>query len=404
MSAWFNEAQRFRLSLLVWRGVQTATPLLLAYRLDDAAFNRFAAMFTAIQVLAGVIGFGQSQFSYSSLHGHTKRPTAHSIDPLVVKITSAVLAAGIVVLWLLPWPLVQTLGWPRIGLALAAHALMTTEILATQALVAGNRNQAVRFYLISAACYIAFLLPLFASGNPDLLTCAGLAGLFTLAWLWRWREASTKHNSGEIALRLRFGTTQTAIMLLSGAVPLLLHSLLPVLGIALKGSKYIIVFSTLSGIAIFIGQSAVVAASASIAAQAMSTADRGINSFIKRNVWRTIPVAVATLFVERALLGTWTPWLAVAVLCQVVAQMTISHIRYVLFAHQVLSWDLWANLLPFVVVASALALLWYVGWLPGDPLVPVAVLTALAVLSALTYRLGLHQLARVPKTPPGTDT
>ncbi len=395
-----SEARRFRLALLVWRGVQTATPLLLARWMDDPGFNRFAALLGAVQVMAGIIAFGQNQFSYTALQSQQGRHRSSGIDPLARRITTAWLVLCVVLLAALPLGVNAPQGAQVVALALAAHALALVELLTAQSLVNNQHHRAAVIYAVSSAAYVVVLLPVVVSRQPDAMVWAGLAGLVSLAWMWWPRAepagpgpAGQQPDSASLVRRLRFGSTQTVILLLSGAVPLMLHNLLPQVGIDLKGSKYISLFGTVSGLAIFIGNSGVVTRSAEIGRQSLAEAEASIDRAIRQMALSASPVLVGSMVAEWLVLGSVTPVLALACWGFAVAQMTVSHIRYVLFAHQVLTWDLWANLLPFAAVAAGSA-----AWMllvPGSrgPLVPVAILTSLALASATLYRMALWRLA-----------
>lgn len=380
-----SDALLFRLALMGWRGVQTLTPLVFTQLFSDRQFNTFAATLGTVQLAAGIVGFGQTQYVYALLHeSRGKGHDAGRFDVQAIGIATLAALACFALLDHLPGNARPEGLLPRLGLVLAAVGMFLVDLAATQHLLAGDHRRAVRVYLLAAAAFVASTVPVVVAGDARQLAWGGLAGGAALAHAWTHTErlAATRARLRD---RLVFGGTQTAILLFSGAVPLLLHLLLPQWGLDLKGSKYISIFTAIAGIAMFFGATGMVARSAEIASQSAESSRHGVNAFIRQAALRYLPVVAVALLVEHLMLGAVSPLVAVCCWVFLVSQLTVAYSRYLAFAHKALRWDLAANVLPLAVVAGALWLAHVTGALALGPQVPVVLLTLMALVSAAIY-------------------
>jgi hypothetical protein len=275
------------------------------------------------------------------------------------------------------------------GLVISAAGLVFVDLATTSLLVAGYPLRAAAIYVGSTAAFLCVTIAVLVTADPRLLVLMSIPTLVVLVPVVRNADLSALSHP-EMRDRVRFGATQTAILVFSGAIPLVMHLSLPALGLDLKMSKLISTFTAIAGVAMFFSGAVVMARSPEIAVQAPALARDGANRFAAKIAFLYFPFIPVAYVAAQIILGSATWLFGICSWLFLISQLTVTYCRYLCFANKSLGVDLAANFLPFAIVMTALFVIRQQAAVAQAAVLPLVVLCTMPLLSALIYMVAVN--------------
>ena len=372
----------FTIALLIWRATTTTVPLIAVRMLNNQDYNSFISLLGIIQIGAGIVGFGQVQYSYR--RGSIESKSNEMLYATSVTISISIFLFGF--LTLIPLGQTNIHAGLAAALTLAAISLFLVDFTSTNALISGRHVNAAKILISAAFFYACATLLWLKMKNPYwiLTGCISAAIFILIPNIFNPGGVMTRDGARHLLRRLKFGGAQTVILICTGSLPVFMNLLMPYSNTDIVGSKFISTFTAVCGGCLFFMTSRLTSKSAIIANTRYEDAWHNVAIFIRRSAFFTLPVIPIAQFIAMYLLSFTNILFGVIAWFFILAQLTVIYCRYVCFGNELLHIDLIANLLPSASVYLAIVLL-SITKVKIEPIYFLSLIAVLPLGSAVIY-------------------
>jgi hypothetical protein len=368
----------------MWRGVITITPIAFTQILSNQAFNNFAIYFGYVMLLSTLISFGQSQYCYTNVKKHAKNIgyVLYNVNSLMIMIAAAFLF--FCAAYLIPNKLSSNGIFFVAAITLSAILFSIIDIAITELIVVDKIKNAAKLYLILTACLVACVVPAVLMHNPSLMLAlaipGGLASIFIIS-----KSNLFNFSFAELIHRFKFGIVQFVISIISASIPFFLQIYISTNESYLAGSKMLTIFTSTSGVFLFLISSLLVSRSREIAARDFKSASLALKKFSRKAALITLYLIPISILIQYVLLSSISPIFAIFVWLFVVSQSIIIFSRYMIFSNANFFIDLFSNVIPLILTFSFFLLFLKFNVIEFDENSPIAFFVVFNLLSALIY-------------------